>query len=286
MAGNVQRMRALAVCGAAALATQAHGREMSLRAAPDGRALTLTFSDEFNHTDRSDDPSPRLWRTTFGDGHQLGLDRRSLPTNHELEIYVDSGLSDPQGNMGLDPFRIHDGYLDITARPTPAALVPRLRSYPYVSGLISSQPSFSQAYGYFEMRAEVPGGKGVWPAFWLLPADQSWPPEIDVMESVGDPSVVYTAVHSTVEPAKGGTGHIAPGEFHTFAVSWDSSNVIFYADGRQIDQEPTPPDMNKPMFMLANLAIGGDWPGAPDAATQFPVKFRIDYIRAYRFAHD
>lgn len=271
-------MRALAACGAAAFAAQAHAGDAPLHATPDGRPLTLTFFDEFNDPGFNGDPSPR-WRTTFGNGTMTGLAARTIPTNHELEFYVDRSL-------GVDPFRIHHGYLDITAKHTPPELIPQLNGYAYTSGIITTQPSFSQLYGYFEIRAQIPGGKGVWPAFWLLPADGTWPPEIDVVESVGDPSTVYTATHSNARAPQGGTAHIAPGEFHTFAVSWDPSNVIFYVDGRQIEEQTTPSDMHKPMFMLANLAIGGDWPGAPDATTHFPVKFRIDYIRAYEFAHD
>lgn len=281
MPGNIQRMRALAVCGAAAFGAHAHAADRPLRTAPDGRALTLTFFDEFDQAGINGDPSPSRWRTTFGNGTMTGLAARTIPTNHELEFYVDRSLS-----PDLDPFRIRNGYLDIVAKPTPPALAPLINGYGYTSGIISSQPSFSQLYGYFEIRAQIPGGKGVWPAFWLLPADGTWPPEIDVVESVGDPTTVYTATHSTAQAPKGGTAHIAPGEFHTFAVSWDPSNVIFYVDGQQIDRQATPSDMHKPMFMLANLAIGGDWPGNPDATTRFPVKFRIDYIRAYRFSHD
>ena len=62
----------------------------------------------------------------------------------------------------------------------------------------------------------------------------------------------------------------------------DSGRIAL--DGREVRRQPTPPDMNKPMYMLANLAVGGSWPGAPDAGTRFPARLTIDYIRAYRFA--
>lgn len=256
-----------------------------LRTAPDGRPLVLVFSDEFN-TFRPWNGTSGVWRTTFGDGTQTGLDRRNLPTNDELEIYVDRNLSDAQGTIGLDPFRVHNGVLDIVATPTPKPLLRRLGGYPYVSGMISSQPSFSQLHGYFEMRAQIPGGKGVWPAFWLLPEDLSWPPEIDVMESVGDPGHVYSTAHSDSRPAVEIDGQVTPGAFHTYAVSWDSSRLIFYIDNREIGEQKTPPDFVKPMYMIANLAIGGNWAGPPDQSTSFPATLSIDYIRAYRFAHD
>ena len=168
--------------------------------------------------------------------------------------------------------------------PTPPELRPLLKNYAYMSGVITTQPSFSQTYGYFEMRAKLPRGKGLWPAFWLLPLDQSWPPEIDVMESIGDPSQVYVTTHSKTTKAPGFEPKIAPDEFHTFAVSWDASDVIWYIDGKEVGRHATPADMHKPMFMLANLAVGGNWPGRPDASTRFPATYEIDYIRAYRFA--
>jgi hypothetical protein len=266
----------------AAIAPATAGAAAVLTAAPDGRALRLAFSDEFNSF-RPWTGHGGVWRTTFGDGSQKGLDRRSLPTNGELELYVDATLRDASGPIGLDPFAVRDGILEISARPTPPGLVGRLGGYRYVSGLISSQPSFRQTYGYFEMRAELPAGKGLWPAFWLLPADLSWPPEIDVMESIGDPTKAYMTTHSKLGDGVKGEAGIARG-FHVFAVSWDAKEVIWYIDGKQAAREPTPGDLHKPMYLLANLAVGGGWPGAPDDSTVFPARLRIDYIRAYRFA--
>ena len=218
-----------------------------------------------------------IWRTTYGDGNHLGLDKRSLPTNGELELYVDPSV------FGLNPFSVRNGVLEIVAEPAPPQLVPRLNNYRYTSGIITTQPSHAQTYGYFEMRAKLPRGKGLWPAFWLLPADQTWPPEIDVMESIGDPTHVFMTSHiKGVEP-KSHEARISDGEFHTFAVSWDPNELIWYIDGRETARERTHPDLNKPMFMLANMGVGGHWPGSPDAGTRFPAIYAIDYIRAYRF---
>ena len=253
-----------------------------LHATPDGRPLQVAFSDDFKTFRPYGEPGG-IWRTTYGDGTQLGLDRRSLPTNGELELYVDPQLADAQGRIGIDPFRVRDGHLEIVATPTPPALLGRLNHYAYVSGLISSQPSFAQTYGYFEMRAKLPGGAGIWPAFWLLPSDLSWPPEIDVVEAVGDPSHVYSTVHSTVQPTQGVEAHVTPNAFHTYAVSWDPARIIWYVDERKIGEEKTPADLHKPMYMIANLAVGGDWPGAPDSSTVFPSTLAIEFIRAYRF---
>jgi beta-glucanase (GH16 family) len=174
--------------------------------------------------------------------------------------------------------------LDIVARPAPPGLARALGGFRYTSGLITTQPSFAQAYGYFEMRARLPGGKGVWPAFWLLPADLSWPPELDVMESIGDPGQVWTTAHSKLDDRPGVKHEISRGGFHVFAVSWDPQTIIWFIDGREVGRQPTPPDMNKPMYILANVAVGGSWPGEPDATTPWPARMSIDYIRAYRFA--
>jgi beta-glucanase (GH16 family) len=124
----------------------------------------------------------------------------------------------------------------------------------------------------------------VWPAFWLLPADLSWPPEIDVMESVGDPSRVYVTLHSNAVKAEGTEVAVSPGDFHTFSVSWTRDQVVWFVDGREVKRMPTPADMHKPMYMLANVAVGGDWAGQPDGSTPFPARMTIDYIRAYRFS--
>lgn len=253
-----------------------------LRTAPDGRPLTLTFSDDFA-TLRLWNGKTGVWRPTFGDGTQTGLDRRTLPTNGELQLYVDPGLADPEGVMGLNPFLARNGTLEIIANPAAANMTRRLGGHGFTSGLISSQPTFSQTYGYFEMRAELPRGKGLWPAFWLLPADLGWPPEIDIVESIGDPTRIYMTTHTAAGVGVRAEKIISEG-YHVFAVSWDPKAVIWYVDGVESGRELTPPDLNKPMYMLANLAVGGAWPGSPDATTVFPAHLSIDYIRAYKFA--
>jgi beta-glucanase (GH16 family) len=256
----------------------------ALTKAPDGRALVVTFSDDFDSF-RPFRHGQCVWRTWFRDGTGEPLTERTLMGNKELQLYVDPDWA-PDGGppIGLNPFSAHDGVLDITIQPTPPKLLERLSGYRYVSGLISSQPSFRQTYGYFEMRAKLPRGKGVWPAFWLLPADLAWPPEIDVMESVGDPSKVYVTAHSNAEKSVGTEVPVSPDAFHTYAVAWDAKQLAWYVDGREVKRQPTPPDMHKPMYVLANIALGGDWAGQPDASNQWPQRMSIDYIRAYRFA--
>lgn len=282
---------ALAVSLAACLkvASPAASPVGPLTQTPDGRPLQMTFEDEFNSF-RPWRDGHGVWRTMFKDGRSADpVELRTISGNHELQLYVDPAM--PVGVSGgaeaasaLDPFIIDNGVLEIVARPTPPGLSRALGGFRYTSGLITTQPSFNQTYGYFEMRAKLPRGKGVWPAFWLLPSDLGWPPEIDVMESIGDPAFVWTTAHSKVDKTPGVKHQVAPDVFHTFAVSWDAKQLIWFVDGREVNRQPTPPDMHKPMYLLANVAVGGDWPGAPDATTSFPARMSIDYIRAYRFA--
>jgi hypothetical protein len=246
-----------------------------LQMAPDGRKLALVFADDFQ-VFRPWTGSEGIWQATLGDGSLFHQERGSPTSDGIMESFVLGGL-DP---FSIDPLVSIDGVLEITAQPTPVPAGSRTDSYPYVSGLISTQPSFSQTYGYFEMRAELPRGNGLWPAFWMLPKDDSWPPEIDIVESIGDPSRVYMMAHSQYGRSDGAEVAIAPNTFHTFAVSWDRRDLIWYIDGGEAARMPTPDDMHKPMYMLANLAVAGKW---PDASTSAPAKLMIDHIRAYRF---
>ena len=276
---------------AAVVGVSLHGafaQNAPLRVAPDGRSLTLTFADDFDTLRRvpSNQPgSPGTWRTTFGDGRNGSLDSRTLRNNQELQVYVDPEMTDRQGRlMGANPFLVHDGVLDLIAGRADPALQPEMGGYSYTSGLISSQPAFAQLYGYFEARVKLPAGKGLWPAVWMLPADLSWPPEIDIMESIGDPLVAYMTIHSGAAKTQGVEVHPTSDGFHTYAVEWDPQQVIFYLDGVEMQRSSTPADMHKPMFIVANLAVGGVWAGPPDQNTALPAKFSIDYIRSYRFA--
>lgn len=276
LAASLSALAALAILPAPALAAD----PAPLRVSPDGRALAITFQESFRTSPVA--KGGRKWRTTYGDGRESGIDKRTLAGNGEQEVYVDPAFGARYGVADLDPFRIRNGSLVIIAQPAPARLAPALEGRRYVSGLISSQPSFAQRYGYFEARVELPAGKGLWPALWLLPADLTWPPEIDIMESIGDPGAAYVSLHSHsgdfTQPVA-----LPGGGFHTFAVSWDARQVVWFVDGREVARRATPPDLNKPMFLVANLAVGGNWPGAPTAATRFPAGFVLEYIRAYRF---
>jgi beta-glucanase (GH16 family) len=280
---------ALSLAACLKVAAPAAAASGPLTQTPDGRPLQVTFEDQFDSF-RPWRNGHGVWRTEFKDGRSDDpFELRTLRGNKELQLYVDPamplrGAGKAEQVAALDPFVTHGGLLDIVAKPAPPALAQQLGGFRYTSGLITTQPSFSQTYGYFEMRAKLPRGKGVWPAFWMLPADLGWPPELDVVESIGDPAFVWTTAHSKIDQTPGVKHEVSPDVFHTFAVSWDARQLVWFIDGREVGRQPTPPDMHRPMYLVANVAVGGSWPGEPDASTQFPARMSIDYIRAYRFA--
>jgi beta-glucanase (GH16 family) len=240
----------------------------------DRSSLTQTFSDEFN-TLSLHEGTQGTWDAKYSWAPDKGS---SL--NDELQWYINPSYAP---TASVNPFSVSNGVLTITAKQTPDALKSIVENHDYTSGLLTTHSTFSQTYGYFEMRAELPQGKGLWPAFWMLPTDESWPPEIDIVESIGDPSHVYMTAHSKFGRTAGVEADITPNTFHTFSVSWDAQQLIWYIDGGEAGRVATPEDMHKPMYLLANLAVGGTWPSVPDASTRFPAKLMIDYIRAYRF---
>ena len=138
------------------------------------------------------------------------------------------------------------------------------------------------------MSAQLPKGQGFWPAFWLLPASGAWPPEIDIMEVFGqEPTTIHPTMHSMstgTRVATGGAHKVADlsAGFHTFGLNWAADYITWYVDGSEVMRAPTPPDLHSPMYMIANLAVGGYWPGSVNSTTPFPSSFKIDYIRVYQ----
>jgi beta-glucanase (GH16 family) len=246
--------------------------------------LHLTFDDEFNSLSLNMGTASTAggtWTTSFS-----GWGVRSLSGNGEQEIYVDPSFAGTSGSpLGLNPFSVQNGVLTITASPTPSQDLQYLNNMPYISGQLNTQNSFSQTYGYFEMRAELPGGgQGLWPAFWLLPENNSWPPEIDVFEQVsGATSNIFSTIHDNTGNSSSNfnIGDTSAG-YHTYGVLWTPQTLTFYVDGQKMFSTPTPADYNQPMYMLMNLAVGGSWPGSPNASTNWALaNMKVDYVRAY-----
>jgi beta-glucanase (GH16 family) len=245
----------------------------------------LTWSDEFNGP-ASTAPDPGRWRRDIG-GSGWG--------NSELEYYTNSTR-----NAALDGA----GNLVITARrENPAGYSCWYGTCQYTSARLLTSGTFTQAYGRFEARLKVPRGQGLWPAFWMLGNDigsVGWPNsgEIDIMENVGfEPSTVHGSAHgpgySGGSPLTGtytlpGGQAFADG-FHTFTVDWEPGAITWYVDGIQYSRK-TPADTNgnrwvfdHPFFIILNVAVGGTWPGSPNASTVFPQTMVVDYVRVYAY---
>ena len=245
-----------------------------------------TFAEEFNNQLSIWDPESNptgIWRPDYGYQGSQGYGSYVLANNGEKQVYTSPYFRDHAGDFAETPFVSNaDGTLSIWARPSTNS---EIFGFNYTSGLITTKPSFTQTYGYFEMKADIPETAGAWPAFWLLPADGTWPPEIDIMEVLGhDSSAVWTTRHSSAaghHDAKGQENFVAnAGDgMHTYGLLWTATDLVWYMDNVEVFRTTTPADMHKPMYMLANLALGG-WAGQIDNSG-IPAEFKIDYIRAY-----
>ncbi|MDR3608324.1 MAG: glycoside hydrolase family 16 protein [Oligoflexia bacterium] len=150
----------------------------------------------------------------------------------------------------------------------------------------SSHNGFSQQYGYFEMAASFPSDPGTWPAFWMLPANQSQGEgEIDIIEAYTQFNNAYCAnLHdwsNTPNSAQGCptvNANTLSG-YHTYGMLWTASTMTFYFDGVQVWQHPTLSVMNTPYYMLVDLGIGGGW---NTSQTTSPSVMGVKYVRAYR----
>jgi beta-glucanase (GH16 family) len=241
-----------------------------------------------------------VWADEFEGAADLPLDRAKWVFdtggggwgNQELQTYTDR----PQNAR-----RTGAGQLVIEAlreSRTGADGIPR----EYTSARLKTQGTFAQAYGRFEARLQVPHGQGLWPAFWMLGADiatAGWPAcgEIDIMENIGkEPGIVHGTLHGpgySGAQSIGASFSLPAGQrfadgFHDFAVEWEPSVVRWYVDGR-LYQTRTARDLaagqrwvfDHPFFVILNVAVGGSWPGNPDATTTFPQRMLVDHVRVY-----
>lgn len=242
-------------------------KDFLLPADPAHAGMRITFADEFNSLSASASGSGTTWKTTLKIGDQL----RTLASNKEAQYYADA-------SVGVNPFRTAGGILDITAAPGANPL-----KLAYNSGALTTAQSFAQQYGFFEL----PAGQGFWPAFWLLPTDGSWPPEIDIFEVLGnDPTTAYFSLHTQAGPttvAKVGLLPDLSAGFHTYGLDWQADRIRWYLDGNPVAEAATPADMHKPMYMLLNLAVGdaGSWPGKYDPGLP-TAHMLVDYVRVWQ----
>ena len=237
----------------------------------------LTFDDEFNSLKTGTAASGGTWLTYYD---WAGNVSHTDAGGADKQVYVDPSYAGSGTKaLGLNPFSISNGVLTITEAPTPAADVSALSGHALTSGILTTQQSFSQKYGYFEARMELPTGSGVLPAFWLMPEDNKWPPEIDVIEAHGG-NTISTTVHTdqTGTPTASYAYEYIPDAtsgFHTYGVLWTPSAITFYVDRVEVYSTPTPSDLTGPMYMLLYLAASGD------ASSSTTASMEVDYVRAY-----
>lgn len=154
-------------------------------------------------------------------------------------------------------------------------------------------------YGRIDIRAKLPEGQGIWPALWMLGGDfwsNGWPAcgEIDIMEIIGsEPSTLHGTIHWDNNGTKadfGGSTTLSSGkfsdEYHVFTIIWDEQEIKWLLDDQQYHSADISPgalnEFKQPFFFIFNIAVGGNWPGSPDASTVFPQRMFVDYIRVFQ----
>jgi beta-glucanase (GH16 family) len=166
----------------------------------------------------------------------------------------------------------------------------------YTSARMTTAHLGDWLYGRVDVRAKLPTGKGLWPAIWMMPTDSyygSWPAsgEMDIMELLGDnPSKVYGTIHwaaSGQHVSTGGSYTLPAGAsfangFHLFTYEWSADSVKWLVDGHQYFSVHNGSPFDKRFFLILNVAVGGNWPGNPDASTVFPQTMQVDYVRVYK----
>ncbi|HEX3681785.1 MAG TPA: family 16 glycosylhydrolase [Bryobacteraceae bacterium] len=243
----------------------------------DGAAIDLcafvpTFSEDFD----------KLSVSSWGDGGTRWI--AHTPWHGD---FGDAAFADPGPGF---PFQVKDGVLEIEARKDLEGK--------WQSGLLASAtPStegFSQRYGYFEARALLPPGPGVWPGFWLnssQPQASKKPGvEVDVLEYYGQfPNAYHSAVHvwDKADPTKNRVqDHVTDvpsgslsSAFHTYGADIEPDRITFYLDRHETWRVATPPELQGPLMLLVNLALGSGW---PIDRTPNPSIMKVDYVHAYR----
>lgn len=220
---------------------------------------------------------------------------RETSKHRELHYYV------------TDEVSVGKGVLRISSR------VRKYGSREYTSGRLDTDGKFAPIYGRFEIRAKLPGGKGIWPAHWLypqnrdwlmektmedavangkerlIPEERPWYTEIDIMEFLGhETNTLYGTIHycsfdGTRRSSSGtwrGTVDFTK-DFHIYALEWEPDSIRWFIDGNLI-YTTTNGIPHKPHYIILNTAIGGSWPGNPDSTTIFPQYHDIDYIRVFQ----
>ena len=253
-------------------------------------ALTQTFFDDFHALQVSQlDGNGKNWLGYYPYGSPLGLNNHTLGSNQEKEIYVyPSYAGSGTTPLNLNPFSYSNGTLSITSTRATTAQAASLFNYNYYSGMLHSRNFFSQLYGYFEINAMLPKGYGTWPAFWLLPNNNAWPPEIDVLEIFGNNNNATMTTHWKNAATK--TNDMSACQFavptsmtafHTYGALWTPTQVTYYVDRKPVARIVPPAGATMPMYMLIDLAMLSNTSltgvyAAPQSAT-----LQVKWVAAY-----
>jgi beta-glucanase (GH16 family) len=236
----------------------------------------LVWSDEFDGSTLNS----ANWSYEIGDACDQGFCGWG---NNELQYYRSQNTS------------VKDGFLTITARKE------SFGSRQYTSSRIRTKNLVDIKYGRIEARMKMPIGRGIWPAFWMLPTENiygGWPKsgEIDIMEYLGhEPQKIHGTLHygqdspnnrsTSASFTTNGKGFNE--DFHDYAIEWNATSIKWYIDGYLYSTKTTQdlggsfwPFIQK-FHLLLNLAVGGNWPGSPDFSTVFPQEYIVDYVRVY-----
>ena len=233
---------------------------------------SLVWNDEFNGSALS----TADWNYEIGTGNGGW-------GNNELQYYREENTS------------VNNGILTIQAKKE------FFNGNSYTSSRITTQNKQSFQYGRIDIRASLPFGQGLWPALWMLGdniTSVGWPScgEIDIMELVGGDNTdneVHGTAHWEFNGARaqsGGSNRLPNGtfahEFHVFSIIWDNQKIEWYRDDIKYKTlDITPADLSEfqnKFFLIFNVAVGGDWPGSPNASTQFLQYMFVDYVRVFQ----
>lgn len=245
---------------------------------------TLVWSDEFDGAGGTGADATK-WTHDIGDGCSAGICGWG---NNEKEYYTNSA-----DNIALNGA----GQLEIVARVAPAGLTCYYGACRYTSAKIHTRGKMNAEPGRVEARIKLPTGQGLWPAFWMLGSgfpNTPWPQcgELDIMEFRGSqPSLMSSAIHG---PGYSGatpfahTHTLPSGEYHTYSVIWDATNVQFFVDG-VVHYTVSRSDLERfgnsvlgqSYFVILNLAVGGHFDGDPASDAILPATMVIDYVRVY-----
>ncbi len=226
----------------------------------------LVWSDEFNYSGL---PNYTDWT------NEVGFIR-----NHELQYYTEKRIENTI---------VKDGTLMIIGKKE------KYKDANYTSASLTTDGKHSWKYGKVEARMKLPAGQGIWPAFWMLGQDihkVGWPEcgEIDIMEHINNENLLHGTLHwyNGKHLSSGGTTPCDVTRYHVYGIEWDKDVIRFMLDGKEYrqvdisDNRDGTEEFHKPQYIILNLAIGGDWPGNPDATTSFPDTVYVDYVRVYQ----